>query len=213
MRRNRLLAILFATFGLLGLTIPFSLSAVAAPQVQVCQTLGNDCLNRAGGATSFGTHVIAYTENDNNNDFAFGDENLSYCGGTNWVHNGENGLVCPFTNGSGLNARYDHKFIFRLHAYHEINTCAVVSNNTFGNVTLNSCGSNGYLWVGSPNGNGDYLINVGMSNAQYASTGITNRPFWLFRVGHAVQLIAKNDNSNDGPILWSCVGHGVDACV
>src|SRR5882724_1376717 len=66
-----------------------------SPIVEICTTQNTDhCLNRNHGTTSFGTHVITWHNGDNNNDFTFALENVSYCGGTNWVHNGENGLVC-----------------------------------------------------------------------------------------------------------------------
>src|SRR5215470_4483047 len=160
--RNRIILILAGALVLFGVTIPLGLSAAAAPTVQICAIAGsNHCVNRNHGATAFGTHAVSYYRDDANNDFSLATETLSYCGNTNWVHNGENGLVCPFANGSGLNARYDGKFIMMLHAYHEVNTCAGVTSYLYGTVALEACGSNGYLWVDSPGASGEYLVNVG----------------------------------------------------
>ena len=187
--------------------------AKRAPQVQICASQNTDhCLNRYHGTTGFGTWVVSYHRGDANNDFSFAIENVSWCGNSTWVHNGENGLVCPFTNGSGLNARYDHKFVYFIHAYGETNTCAAVNDFSLTAVNLEPCGSTGYLWVISPNGSqGGYLINVGMSNFEYSQGGGSNRPYWLYDLGIGNRLVVSPSNP-DVNTLWGCAGSGIDEC-
>jgi hypothetical protein len=112
----------------------------AIPGVQICdgEILSADqCMNRASGGTGSGTNVIAWTPNDNNNDFEF----------VQLTENCNHGVVsaseeCPFTPGGGLNAAYDGSVIVEIEAYNE-NKCVADPNMT-GTATLGTCpGQNG----------------------------------------------------------------------
>lgn len=117
----------------------------------------NLCMNRAGGGTSNGTPIIGWHQDyDNNEDFAMNSLG-SDCGG--WVHNGENGLTCPFAVGTGLNKRYDGDLIITLNST-ATNKCAT-GDWPDGNLVLEPCSSSGVAYVLSP---ANYLINVYITN-------------------------------------------------
>jgi len=203
---------------ILGFTVPIASAQserysanLATPRVQVCDLLGShDCMNRQHGGVQSGTWVVAYNLNDNNNDFTVADSGgVSWCGGSNWVHNGENGLVCPFSVGSGLNARYDKKAIVQLYNY----TYGWCANANFSDYSINlgACGNNGYLWVDSPDGSsGDWFINVGQSNYAYGNGGPSNQPYWLGTLGTGLRMVAGTWNNNPSP--FGCVGSGEGLC-
>jgi len=218
---------LLAAFGLALAVIPpanasdthalLSGSATApqagGPIVQFCtvNTLwgGTTCMNAGGGNHQVGGWVIAYNFNDPNNTFA-PVVLRSWCGNTGWVHNGENGQVCPFTVGSGLNARYDGDPIVGLQDYIS-NNYATIPNFSNGLVTEGHYGDSGYAWVISAT---NFIVSVGRSNNLYSQTHQTNNPAWLRdwaqRPGSQLQ-VQSGSGAGDEP--WVCYGTGVgDIC-
>jgi hypothetical protein len=145
-------------------------------------------MNRNGGGTGNGTHVIGWTFNNGNNWFDWPTTSVSWCPG-GYVHNGENGLFCPFSYGSGLNSRYHGDSIRELLSPNT-GKCITPDSiaNSIGYAILNSCGANGYLWVLNVFGGTNYLINVGRSNYAYDHGGGSNTPYFINAAGHGIQM-------------------------
>jgi hypothetical protein len=128
--------------------------AQAAVPIQLC-TVNNQyslCLNRGGGGTGPGTWVVGWSaDGNNNNDFEYGFL-TGMCGGGRVIVYAGGG--CPFTPGSGLNARFDGAYIVDLYAYNE-NEC--VGTTGMGNAILTACPDrNGN---GGANGTIDVILN------------------------------------------------------
>jgi hypothetical protein len=176
--------------------VPLATSGVASatPIAQVCDP--NDgplCMNRAGAGTGNGTNVIMWNVNDNNNDFALVPLS-SWCGGTGRVENGENGQVCPFWNGSGLNARYDQDQIYEIESLSTLK-CAAISDLVGGGpLNLQPCGATGYAFVQSAAG---YLISVGETNFQH----VNNQPYWINAAGKGQGIITSPGANNPWEVL------------
>jgi hypothetical protein len=191
--RNRLRLIALAFMMVIAAITAMQGVANASPPVQVCSNLGN-CMNRSGGGTANGTNVINYTQNNANNDFTF--LLLStWCGATGTVHNGENGILCPFPNGSGL-------YAFR--AYNE-NKYVTIPNFTTTQTKLGNYGDQGYAFVRTPQG---FVVSIGVSNDRYNSGGGSNHPYWLNQQATIGPLVVY-DRADDE---WGCVGSGQGSC-
>lgn len=202
------LAVATAATGLLAF-MP-GLTAHAAPLVQLCSFNNSDhCMNRGGGGTGNGTHVITYHQDDGNNDFTLVSTSGSVCGQYNTVHNGESGCTGPFVIGSGLNARYDTKPVVEVYAYNEAK-CAAIPSFVSALSVLEDCGANGYAYVESIVSGKAYLVSVGESNYQYNQNHVGNTPYWLDDIGIPNQMINSLDASSDTP--WGCVGTGIGLC-
>lgn len=78
--------------------------------------------------------------------------------GTEYVQNGQgtDGPPCPFTNGSGLNTKYDHKEIVNIWNSLENNYCGVGTRDG-GEVYQESCSHSGNEWVQIPGGDSGYV--------------------------------------------------------
>lgn len=159
MRRSRFAVIMTAILLPLG---GFGLLALPAAQANTTFAMctqglsPNVCINRAGGGTSDGTPIIGYTKDfDNNEDFSLSSLSTD-CDGS--VHNGEDGLTCPFDAGTGLNARYDGRPIYTLYSS-STNKCAVAATSIL--LSLDPCSDAGVAFVLS---SANYLINPYYSN-------------------------------------------------
>lgn len=167
-------------------------------------------MNRGGGSTSHGGHVIAYNPGNANNDFTFVHYTNFVCGVYDTVHNGESGCVGPFTNGSGLNARYDGHIVYYLNAYDEDNDCVAIPSFTSGLLALGGCTDNGTAWVvGGPGSWGVYVISVGESNWIYGQLGTANNPQFMHDHGGIPNQMWT---SPLGDQTWGCRGSGIGSC-
>lgn len=185
-------------------TVPAApVTASSIPQVQICVP-GGECLNRKGGGTGGGTEIIYWSFNDPNNDFTFLDVGAWVCGKYDTVHNGENGCLGPFTNGSGLNARYDGKPLFRIWAYNE-GLCAAVPNYFARLLDLGNCTAQGTVYVYDTSSNS--VIGVGESNYEYGQDGLTNDPYWMYAQTNGFQV-----ETNVLSEQWFCEGNGIGSC-
>lgn len=173
--RRRAVALAAALIVCAGTAVLPAASASANPSQEFCLQAYTLCLNRAGGGQGVGTHIIGYVEHDNNNDFT--NLNLgSWCGGTGIVRNGEGGILCPFRNGSGLNARYDGAKIIALWSYN-LGLYGTIPSFSNGNVALGNYGDQGYAWVMNSAG---YVVSVGESNWLFDNGHGSNNPAWLW---------------------------------
>jgi hypothetical protein len=122
---------------------------------------------------------------------------------TGVVRNGEGGILCPFRNGSGLNARYDGRPIVGIVRDSDFGRCAVIPGfNSSPGVALGNCGDQGYAWVDTAFNN---VVSIGQSNWWWDNHGHpSNVPWWLFDLGVGNQLIVKNDST----YTWGCAPPG-----
>lgn len=199
--KSKLMA-LVATVGLsTGLAVFAPMAHAASIPVGVVEDTGGGgpiYMNRAGGGAVKGTKVVGYGTFDNNDDFTFADELSSWCGGTGKVRNGEGGITCPFTVGSGLNSRYDGAELWTLHSY---NTGFYAAIPNFSNhlVALGNLGDQGDAWIQNDAG---YVVSVGESNWAYANGGGANKPQWLDTNGNVGAQLLAGGPANTG--TWSC---------
>jgi hypothetical protein len=163
-------------------------------------------MNRSGGGTANGTNVITYAQNDPHNDFTFAQLFNYVCGKYPYVRNGENGCVGPFTNGSGLNARYDGDPVVEISAYNE-GKCVAIPNFDTTLTALEQCGAPGYVFVLSHVNNAYYLVSVGESNFVYGQTHRSNAPQWLND-----DFPTAMEVTGDASTSWGCVGTGLGDC-
>ena len=202
MRKYRIVVVLTALVLPLG-GLGFLVAPVASANTSfaMCnQGLNpNLCMNRAGGGTGNGTFVISYTKDfDNNEDFTLNPLSTD-CGGT--VHNGENGMTCPFDPGTGLNARYDGRPIYTILSP-STNKCATAGTDSL--VTLQPCNDSGVAWVMS---SASYLINPYRSNLCFnggcGGVGLgTNMPEFLCDVGTSGSRLYVPPTGNAGYCQW-----------
>jgi hypothetical protein len=142
------------------------------------------CLDRAGGGTANGTHIIGWPPNFNDNSEDLQPEVLN-----SWCNNGFVTQTCPFTVGSGLNARYATAChggpcqIVELISTTTNPTKCIGSDSTWSQAILNGCLPNGGAFVESNNGSGTFLVDVGVSNHFYAFGHPYDEPFWLVTDG------------------------------
>lgn len=155
------------------------------------------CMNRDGGGQGSGTKVIGWHQDlDNNEDFG------AYVL-TGWCNNGHVTEACPFTAGSGLNARYDGDDIVDIVDY---DGYCIGANSTWTQAILNGCLPNGGAFVLSAV-SGDFLIDVGVSNHNYANGAPYNTPYWLVWDGtYGDQLNFSDIASNSWACYGSCMG-------
>jgi hypothetical protein len=144
-----------------------SLSVAAA----ICSygTSSTACINRNGGGYTSGTEGIGWHKDSDQN------ENFYGVLLTGWCNSGYVTETCPFTVGSGLNARYDGDPIFSLDTSN--NQC-LGADSSWSEAVLGGCVPDGGAFVGS-NANGVFLISVGVSNHWYGVTGSYDTPYWL----------------------------------
>ena len=142
----------------------------------VCDHGPHLCVDRQGSGTTIGTPIIGWGPNfgDGAQHFTTPSVGAWVCGQYSTVHNGENGCVGPFTNGSGLNARYDGRPVVQVRSYGAVDGCVVPQSLNDG-AMLNVCNANGMAWVA----NNAYLINVWASNTYYQQFGAYNTPWFL----------------------------------
>ena len=142
----------------LNATPTFASSTPAlASSPPICSTNGvysTSCLNRKGGGTGNGTAIIAWhNDGDPNNDFAY-NWLTTYCGV------GQVSEICPFSNHS-YDQRYFGDRIYELAAVNVSGNECVAEGDDYINAILNTCGSDGYVFVRSSLG---YLVDVGGTN-------------------------------------------------
>jgi hypothetical protein len=162
-------------------------------------TSSTACINRNGGGYTSGTKVIGWYKDSDNN------ENFYGVLLTSWCNSGYVTETCPFTVGSGLNARYNGDPIVSLDTSN--NQC-VGANSTWDAAVLGGCVPNGGAFVES-NVNGVFLISVGVSNHWYGVVGTYNAPYWLVwdgAFGDPLDFIAEAINS------WTCQPGGNSVC-
>jgi len=206
MRLRNLVAALSAVVTLAGVATAVAVTAPAAHAVgnSAYCTYPNAslCMNRAGGGTGQGTHIIGYPgATDPNAKLDTKYYNNFVCGQYITVHNGENGCVGPFTNGSGLNSRYDGDYVIYLQFYGGSNGCVGQSSEAYA-ILYTSCVPSGGAFVVSPT-NGAYLISVGVSNYWYGQGGGSNRPYWLVAGSSGQQLYFTQTANNS----WGVVNY------
>lgn len=146
-RAKRPLVILAVVLSAIGLSVLGTGTARAStpPPVQICNSSQTLCLNRQGGGTAGGTHVIQWGLGDPNNDFNFVGLGTWCKGGHVEIYAGGG---CPFAIGSGLNSYYDGALIVE-ELNNTSNLCVAngYSYNGYERAQLQSCGSNGYVWI------------------------------------------------------------------
>jgi hypothetical protein len=197
--RNRIVALgtaLVLTGSLLAIALPQPASASIA--FALCTYPPSifsppACMNRNGGRDGPGTKVIGWNQDfDNNEDF----QTVKL---TSWCNNGHVTETCPFTVGSGLNARYNTDLIVFISDY--AGYC-IGSNSTWTQAILNGCLPNGGAFVVS-NTNGQFLIDVGVSNHWYANGAPANHPYWLVWDGTFGDQLNFSDIASNS---WACYG-------
>lgn len=152
-----------------------SVPAHATSGSQICNVQNTDlCLNARGGDHTPGDYVILYTNGDPNNTFMAG-LLTGICGG--YVKGYNNG-ACPFSNGSGLNDRYNGDAIAQFYDYtslmdYDPPLCVADSGVGSGSAALGTCSwtQNNYGWGGS---DGEVFILSGVTN--FMEMGVD--PFW-----------------------------------
>lgn len=157
------------------------------------------CMNRAGGGIQAGTPIIGYNPDFDNNEDIRSAQLASDCEGS--VHNGENGLVCPFTLNSGLNARYDGDIIAEL--YRPGTGFCITPNSVRDAAILNDCGADGYAFVIPPS---NYIINVWASNTAYQEGFGSNRPVFLNGATYQSEQLPLSFTGNAHIDQWYCYG-------
>jgi len=147
------------------------------PQITCNASNPSLCMNRSGGGTGNGTHVITWFHDfDNNEDIILVPISNFVCGRYGTVQNNQNGDGCvgPFTNGSGLNSRYQGVQLYKLQR-NGTGSCVIPDSSQFGAV-LGGCTASGYVYAWS---DAAYLVNVFVSNQAYAQGFGTNDPAFL----------------------------------
>ena len=198
-----------------GPAVPGGHHIAAAKRVTIGVTLENitdstpyPFMNRSGGGHVIGTPIGGYGTFDDNDDFTFEFYPTTKCG-DNKVHNGEGGIYCPFTNGSGLNSRYDGADILAIHEY-TYGYYAVIPNFGNGKLTLGNFASQGDTYVRNSAG---YLVSVGESNYAYGQGFGWNKPYWVDSSGVSGAQLEAAQPANSGPWDCSTVGNAhQDAC-
>jgi hypothetical protein len=164
--RLRKTALALAAAAAIAAPIGLNAAPAFASSPPICSTNGvysTSCLNRAGGGTGAGTHIIAWNnDGDANNDFAYIPLS-TYCG------LGQVSTICPFSNHS-YDQRYLNAKIYELAAPNVAGNMCVAADSVWVDAILNTCGSNGYVFVRSSLG---YLVNVG-------STNNTGNIMWMY---------------------------------
>lgn len=195
---KRTLTIIGIIFAVIAFIAPAATAQALPAQIATDQGSSSLCLNRQGGGTAAGTHVIAYNCNDPNDDFDFiwlG----GMCGG---------GYVtvspaCPYSNVQ-IDQRYNGAAIVEIYNYHAYK-CVV--NSGGGETVLGQCpdqygngGDIGVIFTLSqvtdfPNYTGwaTYVVNRYWTNHAGA-------PRWLCSLGYRQQL---DENSGTG-VAGSC---------
>jgi hypothetical protein len=141
--------------------------------------------------------VIAYTKDfDGNEDFQA--TQLGWCSG------GVVTSTCPFTVGSGLNNKYYGDEIVSIYS---TSTGEAIGTSNYDTAILAGTGVPiGGAFVIS-RANGDFLIDVGVSNYWYAHDGgVGNDPYWLVwqPQTNGQQLVFDNSPVNS----WGCFPSG-----
>ena len=182
-----LAAIVLATTGTLAFATQ---DAHGATDTVICNsTWSGQCLNRSGGATAYGTHVIPWRYTATNENFRVG-YTTAGCGG--YVRNGENGCLGPFTNGSGLNKALDGSPIVRV-----ISGGACVVPHDIGShdiAVLGRCNAYGVYYVFSRGSH--ELVDIDVSNAYFKYYKVTKVPYGLcVQFSPPRQIYYGNSNS------------------
>jgi hypothetical protein len=177
----------------------------AAVSAAICTyPTGALCMDRAGEGHSNGTKIIGWPPNLNDNA-----EDLHAALLNTWCNGGFVTQTCPFTVGSGLNARYATACggaacpILYIYSEYFSSEC-IGADSSWSFAILNGCVPNGGAFVGSTT-NGTFLIDVGVSNHWYGILHTYNQPYWLVSDGtrgDQLDIVPQASNS------WGCVGSG-----
>lgn len=140
-------ALLIIAATALAVIAPATAAQATPPPTQLCNPLLSLCMNRQGGSTAGGTHILAWTQGDPNNDFEW--KQLA-----SWCNNGHvevyPGGGCPFAIGSGLNSLYNGALIVQEENSNSTPLRCAANGNSYGGyerAQLQNCGSNGYVWI------------------------------------------------------------------
>ena len=171
----------------LVLSIGLAAPAWAQPSSNICTPPTSDttgtgnnaqCLNNTLGKSKAGNPIQFWRNN------AQGQANNAWVAqvvGT--VKDGEGGVLWPFTDGSGLNTRYNGANVYKFSwAANELYCASQVEfaegiYSSQGPVTLQSCANSEFYWfVLSKAG---FLVCVWSSNLLYQNTGAANSPVWV----------------------------------
>jgi hypothetical protein len=199
---KRALIILSTVFAVIAFIAPAATAQAPPYQIATVQGSSSLCLNRAGGGTAAGTHVIAYNCNDPNDDFDF--QWLADMCGNGYVSYAR---TCPFSNRQ-LDGYWDGAAIVSIHGY-SVAQCVADGG---GLTVLGKCpdiagngGAIGTIFTLSqvndfPNYTGwsTYVVNRYWSNQ-------ANSGRWLCSRGYRVQL---TENATAGT-AGSCQFHSI----
>ena len=137
-----------------GLAAAVPANASSPPICAANGVFSNGCLNRQGGGTANGTHILGWHNNgDPNNDFGY-IWLRTYCG-LGYVT-----TICPFNN-SAFNQRYLGQKIYELAALNVNGKCVALLSSAVHSAILNNCGSYGSVFVRSSL---SYLVSDGGTN-------------------------------------------------
>lgn len=178
-------------------------AAESVPEAYCTYPSGSLCMNRDGGGTSQGTAIIGWADDGDGNEYFVSRYDDSGCDG-DIVQDGENGCLWPFSDGSGLNSRYDGDSVVYFQAYSGSSSVGCVGETSEAYATLFSgCLPDGAAMVLSDT-NGAFLIDVQVSDYWYGQGDGSDKPYWLVAGSEGQQLYFTQSANNS----WGCVGSG-----
>jgi hypothetical protein len=128
-------------------------------------------------------------------------------------HAGCGGGIGPFTNGSGLNARYEYDAYYQFKTDNATTQCVSGSNydasNGLGTLVLKGCASDAHQWFVLSSSY--FLANVGANNDDYATNGTQYLPVLAGDDGNGISCNNGNGNNvtltNNGvcQLQWNIV--------
>jgi hypothetical protein len=116
------------------------------------------------------------------------------CGGAGKVTS-----TCPFVLGSGLNTRFETKYIYHLKFADTSNTCAVAPNRN--GVLTGACNATGVDWVSVPSGSVEEWVNVYSTNTS-SSVASKTVPYYLDPVLQGGRGAIIRTASQQAPSEW-----------
>ncbi|HEY1920342.1 MAG TPA: hypothetical protein VGH27_32640 [Streptosporangiaceae bacterium] len=180
LRTRTIASIIGVTAVTLGLAAPAAHASNPA-RYNICTTGSvNQCLNNTAGRATNGNIIQfwAYgTQGEPNNDWHYVLQG--------YVSNGGKTGIWPFTDGSGLNNRYDGLPVYQLQWSQNLNFCADQTGynpaDEYGDLELSTCNAQGsvtdyqmFVYTGE-----DFWPSVYASNIQYTYYETYDAPVWL----------------------------------
>lgn len=168
-RYSNVLLLIVAMLVMAGSGSAFAQAGPSAPNITynpICDTSDSLCLNLKGNNDSIGTAIVAYRQQNVENEGLIQNDDTSRCGGAVTS-------TCPFTKGSGFNSRYKNDPIVNLKWQAYDNCIGTNGTSRFTNVINAACNGTGTDWVlhvSSP-GSPEAIISVAGTNTNYANGG------------------------------------------